>query len=245
MSTTNGVVDDAGSVDEAAARQRLAVVCQQIDVWEAFLGPASTPEPRSALVADDDAAHPYRVSHSAYRSIAQAVDHLRACRALLVQAEVMPTWSCLTLIRASVENAATAVWLLSPSNRNERITRALQLAWDDVVSWRDVVARMPGVVPVDIDAAKTKITTIADRRRIPNAEALRKLPGYEKRIAAVEEFLDWTGLAGGAGVEAGQWCHSRGALGYQADHRHGATRPRRGCVAHVLDRLDANPGDLF
>jgi hypothetical protein len=54
-----------------------------------------------------------------------------AFRTLIQQAHVVHPRATFTLLRAALENAATAVWLLGPANRNERVLRRLRLAWAD------------------------------------------------------------------------------------------------------------------
>jgi hypothetical protein len=64
-------------------------------------------------------------------ALVSAVDHLDALRALVADAHVVHARAAFTLMRAAIENAATAVWLLGPSSRDERILRRLRLAWAD------------------------------------------------------------------------------------------------------------------
>jgi hypothetical protein len=75
----------------------------------------------SSLWKDDEVTSPYLMSHSVRGALVSAVDHLNAFRALVQDAHVVHPRATLTLLRAALENAALAVWLLAPANRNERV----------------------------------------------------------------------------------------------------------------------------
>src|SRR5690349_15715455 len=81
----------------------------------------------SALCGDDRRSAPYHVSHEAWQRLDSAVDHLFALKVLIADAGVLPTYAPFTLLRAAIENAASAVWLLDPSSRSERVLRRLRL----------------------------------------------------------------------------------------------------------------------
>ena len=85
----------------------------------------------SSLLKDDEVTSPYLISHSVRGALVSAVDHLGAFRALVQDAHVVHPRATLTLLRAALENAALAVWLLAPANRNERVLRRLRLQWAD------------------------------------------------------------------------------------------------------------------
>jgi hypothetical protein len=85
-------------------------------------------EPGSALAGDARKSRSLQVGHAAWNGIVHGVDHLHALRALLAQAQILNLGAPYTLIRSAMENAATAVWLLEPSQRPERLRRRLKLA---------------------------------------------------------------------------------------------------------------------
>jgi hypothetical protein len=86
---------------------------------------------RSSLLKDDEVTFPYLISQCARGALVSAVDHLDAFRALLQDAHVVHARATLTLLRAALENAAVAVWVLAPANRSERVLRRLRLQWAD------------------------------------------------------------------------------------------------------------------
>lgn len=89
-------------------------------------------EPGSSLARDDADTSPFHLSHAAWTAIVIASDHLIAYRALVVTAQQTQPWAHHTLLRAAIESAVTAVWLLAPSRRTTRIERRLRLATTDI-----------------------------------------------------------------------------------------------------------------
>src|SRR5512132_3374185 len=85
-------------------------------------------EPGSPLAGDARKSKSLQVAHAAWAGVVHSVDHLHALRALLIQAQVLNLGAPYTLARSAMENAATAVWLLEPAQRSERLRRRLKLA---------------------------------------------------------------------------------------------------------------------
>jgi hypothetical protein len=112
------------------AKRSLAYLFPLIDHWRQRMESAPTlPEPGSSLLADDRAAHPYLVSQAVGALLVSAADHWDALRALLQDAKVVHARAPFTLLRAAIENSATAVWLLAPASRDVRLLRRLRLEW--------------------------------------------------------------------------------------------------------------------
>lgn len=70
--------------------------------------------------------HPHGLSHAVVRQLQAAVDHLDAVRVLIVEAQKIHNAAPFTLTRGALETAAAAVWMLSPSNRKERVLHCLR-----------------------------------------------------------------------------------------------------------------------
>jgi hypothetical protein len=105
------------------------VMFAAIDEWLAITGRSSPEvEPGSPLVGDARKSPDLQVAHAAWNGITHAVDHLHAVRSLLGDARVLHPYAPYTLLRSAIENAATAVWLLAPPQRSERLRRRLKLA---------------------------------------------------------------------------------------------------------------------
>lgn len=78
--------------------------------------------------SDGHDAAPYKPSQSLRRLLGVATEHLDAVYALLVDAQIQHPGAPFTLLRASIETAATATWLMTPNPRVERLRRTLCLA---------------------------------------------------------------------------------------------------------------------
>lgn len=89
---------------------------------------APDPELGSSLAVDDAALNPFQLSHAVVSALSTAVDHMHALRSLIADAHVVYPCATFTLLRAALENAATAVWLLTPpDHRDQRVLRRLRL----------------------------------------------------------------------------------------------------------------------
>jgi hypothetical protein len=111
--------------------QKLLHGLEQVDGWRARInpdGPRSAPPDGSPLKADNNRTAPYQLGHAAWHAISHAVDHLHCLHALITDAQLLNMYAPYTLVRAALENASAAVWLLAPASRSDRITRRLRLA---------------------------------------------------------------------------------------------------------------------
>lgn len=82
--------------------------------------------PKSSLARDDALTHPLEVSRAVRHLINVSVDQLHGIVTMHAKAEDMHLAVELTLARAAIENTATALWILGPRSRAERILRVLQ-----------------------------------------------------------------------------------------------------------------------
>jgi hypothetical protein len=112
----------------------LDLVIGTIREWQAYTAKHSgpDPEPGSALASDSSLSPHHNVSHAAWSSFVQAVDHLHALQALIIEAHMLHTYAPFGLLRAGLDNAALSVWLLAPVDQKERLKRRLHLAYEDV-----------------------------------------------------------------------------------------------------------------
>lgn len=89
-------------------------------------------DPSSQLAVDDAALAPHLLSGSIRGHVNKSLDHLEAVRSTARVAGTIHPWAQFTLLRSALENAATAVWLISPSESQERRVRLLNLLWRDL-----------------------------------------------------------------------------------------------------------------
>ncbi|WP_328384365.1 hypothetical protein OHQ88_33420 (plasmid) [Micromonospora zamorensis] len=110
-------------------------ILDEVDTWRLRLdpeGPRRTVCASSALAGDDRRVSPHQTSHAAWIALSHAVDHLHAHRTVLRDAAMIHMYAHYSLLRGAFENASTAVWLLGPSGRRERLTRRLRYAAADI-----------------------------------------------------------------------------------------------------------------
>jgi hypothetical protein len=116
----------------------------QIDTWLSLTSqPAPSIESGSALAGDARKCPTIQGVHAAWNGVVQAVDHLHALKVLVDDAQVLHTFAPYTLLRSAIENAATAVWLLSPRKRSERLQRCFRLAHHEAWEYGKVTKLLP------------------------------------------------------------------------------------------------------
>jgi hypothetical protein len=151
------------------AKRALSLLFPLIDRWRQRMESApATPEADSSLFEDDLATFPYLVSQAVVAQLVSAADHWDALRMLVEGFRVVHARAPFTLLRAAVENSATAVWLLAPASRQVRVQRRLRLEWksfDDQQNAETLIAGKPSTSRSD---------TIDELQRIARASGLTK-----------------------------------------------------------------------
>jgi hypothetical protein len=79
----------------------------------------------SQLAGDNTRSNPWRTSDIASAAMGTALDHLHALTTLAVDGAALHAYAPFTLARGCLENAAVALWIVNPKQRNDRIIRAL------------------------------------------------------------------------------------------------------------------------
>lgn len=124
-----------GEFTEAQASRYLELLLVQIE--DAFSDDQDATkwvvEPGSSLAGDDKKTDPYQLSHAVRSAIGSSVDHMHAVANLVREARVMHPMAPFTLIRGAIETASAAVWMLSPTERRERVTRRFRWARLDAI----------------------------------------------------------------------------------------------------------------
>lgn len=98
-------------------------------------------QPGSELAEDDATLAPFHLSHAVTVASTHAFDHLDTLRLLLVEAKSVPPYASYTLLRAAIENAATALYLVAPQDRQERVRRRLLMVAQDAAD-SDTVTKL-------------------------------------------------------------------------------------------------------
>jgi hypothetical protein len=152
----------------------------RIDPWLGRMDPAGTHEPpaeRSVMSRDDKETDPFQISHAAWHALSHAVDHLHCLRALLKDAHLMHMYAPYSLVRAALENASAAVWLLHPDDCDERILRRLRFAALDIRNGEEArrLVDAPAGPKTEADRIE-QIRALAQRRRVDQQAVLKKRP---------------------------------------------------------------------
>ncbi|MEJ1116754.1 hypothetical protein WBN73_20810 [Paenarthrobacter sp. CCNWLY172] len=130
--TTSGFTRQLSQSESQRAWQSLRMDFEEISGWqEEGLNTVPT-APGSLLAAIDAMTEPYQVSHHLGYLLHTSVDHLHALTMLMEQAGAQHTFAPYTLIRAAIENAATALWILQPDSPSETAERSLRLEYADL-----------------------------------------------------------------------------------------------------------------
>ncbi len=150
-------------------------------------------EGNSALQGDD-AATPYEpVSDLVASHFAVAMDQLHAVKLAVEsgreagQLNILPM-SMYTLIRSAFETIGTAIWLLSPPSRDERVLRALQLTYDHRQSVRTVAAELGDSEDPGFDRMASRMEQLRDARPGLRGRSLR-LKTVTQRLDAIPSRL--------------------------------------------------------
>lgn len=183
-------------VDEGEAQRQLYLVLEPVRKW----GEQSHREQRvqagSRTAGDDELTEPYHLSHVVAVHLGVALDHLLALRALFVDAQALHMAAPFTLTRSALENAAQALWLLTPDDQTTRVRRRMQLAVQDARE-RDRVAVLLGegregrqALPARYD----RLAGIASRAGIPRDVVLGRATAVGTVVAAADDVPQLAGL---------------------------------------------------
>lgn len=152
-------------------------------------------QPGSQLALDDALTHPYDMSHSVAVSIGCALDHLQALRTLVVDAHALHMAAPFTLTRAALENAAQAVWLSSPPERETRVRRRLQMAVRDVQERHKVglLLSEQGREQATLQERLDRIAGIAEAAGLTRRQVLDPGAGWGRMVNACAWVVDLEG----------------------------------------------------
>lgn len=150
-------------------------------------------EPDSTLYIDDAFAHPLKASAAARMAVVAAIDHLRTLR-LLVERGDIPLLAIFTLLRSAIETASVAIWLLESDDRDTRLLRLLQGAWQEVRDASNMMASFgTDVMDPPREAREEHILRAHARRpRIGPESSFRSQPSITKKIERAQAIVSST-----------------------------------------------------
>ncbi len=141
-----------------------------------------TVQPGSSLAGDDRATDPHHLSHAVRGGISSSAEHLHAFRTLLMDAGVLHPQASFTLLRAAIETAAGAVWLLNPPSRSTRVTRALQHAATDAKDGDQAAQESGADITTPLPDRLARLQVIARTAGLAEAVITARAPGSAKIV---------------------------------------------------------------
>jgi hypothetical protein len=145
----------------------------------------------NSALQGDDAATPYEsVSDLVASHFAVAMDQLHAVKLAVESGReaghlyILPM-SMYTLIRSAFETIGTGIWLLSPSARDERVLRALQLTYDHRQSVHTVAAELGDSEDAGFDRMTKRVEQLRDARPGLRGRSVKKLKTVTDRLDSI------------------------------------------------------------
>lgn len=146
----------------------------------------------SSLAGDDAASSPYRVSYVVTASMTAGVDHLHAIKVLIRDAHILHTMAPFSLARGALENLSLAYWVLHPSQRDNRVERALRWHAQNYKDGEKALAPR-GVANSPAEPKLLKLEAVAQQRGITanirtghtSTEAVKYSQEHAKQAGAV------------------------------------------------------------
>lgn len=172
-------VSEESPEQEATALALLEVAWRRLDDIDTYLsGPTMKIDPGSSLALDARHLGPYR-GGGLYRSaLNSSFDALRTVRLILDREDrTYPMSGLYPLLRAGLENAALAAYLLGPKERDERLLRA----WNEIAG--EVRLQHKFSSHFDIERADTR----RERWRTEINELLRSRPSVERTATQLRQ----------------------------------------------------------
>lgn len=131
--------------------------------------------PGSQLQGDDRRTAPLQTSHLAQSALMPAVDHLHAFFASTLDEAAIHPIAPASLARGALECASSAIWLLLPKDRTERVCRSLRWAAQDIRDADSAYKEMG----LEIDPPKSvrieQVKALAEAAGIASVNALKPI----------------------------------------------------------------------
>lgn len=160
----------------------LAPSFELLDRWGSRGRETGRLQPGSELEADDAATNPVQLSHAVWSAMAHGHDHLHCLRTLIMEAEKLHIYAPFSLLRSALENYATAVWLLQPSDHVGRVRRRLQLAAADAKRGDEVRCLLGAPAHRPLEDRLRQFADLGEAVGIRRDVILGRAPGFEKIV---------------------------------------------------------------
>ena len=189
------------SDEDEQYQRKLLDLLNESQSFEAYMAdvPAWRVEDHSSLAADDQRIHPYELSHAVRHSLVVAIDHLRGLRQQMVTGPVpqerrkrrrmhvqlgLAPYAPLTMARGAIENAAKAVWMISPPGRLDRVKRRIGVRAGELDNAHQLHKTI-GVDPkIPLEQRRQELLDLLTQAGVPEHEATEfvKKPPKHRRI---------------------------------------------------------------
>lgn len=184
------------SNDDAA--QEFVRLAQEAAVWHTrFQSGVGDPPPGSALRGDNNWTVGYPMSEMVWHIVSAAIDNIHAFTSLTVSGGpdaydiTTRPYGAFPNLRASMENAAAAIWMLSPSARQERVSRYLRW-WRQEAHYRERASEVLDGLTQETAEMRAWVDRVVAERNIP----ANLMSGYPKYEAMVVEAASSVGMSG-------------------------------------------------
>lgn len=172
------------------------------DTYDRIQGPR--PSERSVMGADNTATNPMQLEHFVSYCLMQAIDLGRAMRAMLRDDDgslLIPIMAAYPLVRAQIESASLAMWVMAPEDRRTRVLRRLQAAHDELAHERALTksaskgrgaSEVADILRKEARRQKTHkgyLRAIAQANSIEPVEYENALPGWESIVRSAGESM--------------------------------------------------------
>lgn len=143
-----------------------------VDQWQELIDSEDSLaiDPRSSIAGDDRESAPYQVSFCVGSSLHVAIDNLHALKTLTHDQKLLHTMAPFTLARGALETLTAAFWILHPSRRDDRVTRALRWHMKNFTDQNTALSNLEGSGYDGVEVRKASLFEVADRRGIPSSD---------------------------------------------------------------------------
>lgn len=146
--------------------------------------------PTSSLLGDDSATAFNPISHQVALGLAVAADHLTALRlAINSPSGGVTAMSMFTLVRSSIEASSNALWILSPTSRDERVLRSLRMTLEYRRNLNEIQADL-GADDARFEKVKIRLQELRDARPGLAGRSLTKLSSQAQRLKDIDGFTE-------------------------------------------------------
>lgn len=169
--------------------------------------------PGSSLAGDDREAHPFEVSQAIRHILNVTIDQLHGVKVAVRDSQIQHLGVSTTLARAALENGATGLWILGPSNRSERIERVLRWHsrnYQDLAKFLETIQRGDPKLVASAINGLAQVREVAERRGIDPKVAANGYPVTRPisgggQFTELPVFSDWQIASGFA--HGRPWAH--------------------------------------